>query len=199
MAWEYTDIYGVFHSDETWQLKRNARDGIITRATEVVSTTTGKRGLAGEIKGLQFDVEDWGNQPVPPVQEVPNVVNAERTRLPVNDGGFKYQPRKGPVRTANPGFFDLQFNDAITPTLVSALWALWLSVVILGLLVGLGLYSVGVWQDGGPWGLRVAKILGAGCLAVFFWLFLSILVRIVLESAVVLFRIADYLKQISQR
>lgn len=195
MAWEYFDVNGSFWSTSTEKLKLDASLGYITRDTEVVSTTTGKRGPAGEIKGLLFPVDPPPIEPIAP----PIEFQAERTQLPINDGGFKYQPRKGPVRTANPGFFDLQFNDAITPTLVSALWALWLSVVILGLLVGLGLYSVGVWQDGGPWGLRVAKILGAGCLAVFFWLFLSILVRIVLESAVVLFRIADYLKQISQR
>lgn len=197
MAWEYFDVNGSFWSTSTAKLKLDASLGYINRDTEVVSTTTGKRGPAGEIKGLVFP-EDVFPEDLPPIAP-PIEVQAERTRLPPEQVGFKYQPRKGRVRGSNPGFFDLEFRDAITPVLVSGLWALWLSVVILTVIVGLGYFSYTIWQTQNPVSVRLAKITAGSVCVLFFWLFLSILVRIVLESAVVLFRIADYLKQISQR
>lgn len=198
MAWEYFDVNGSFWSTSTAKLKLDASLGYINRDTEVVSTTTGKRGPAGEIKGLVFP-EDVFPGDLPPIEPIapPIEVQAKRTRLPINDTGFKFEPRK--VKKSNPGFFDVGFRDAITPTLVSLLWSLWLWVAGVVLLAGLAGWSYSVWSLARPVEFRLAGIFFGSCSMVFLAVFSTMIVRIVLEGCVVLFRIADYLKEISER
>lgn len=209
MAWEYEDLYGAFHSVDTETLRRHAFEGLINRQTEVVSTATGKRGLAGTVKGLS-----WNDDP--PVQEPPKADSVsweafrdlqQQTHDALNEWRndqvelkrLEYQPRSVPVQKSNPGFFDINFREAITPVLVSALWQLWLWLSILAMVSMIGLWSHRVAISDDDIILKGVKILFSTIAAVFVWLFFSILNRIVLEAAVVLFRIADYLKQISEK
>lgn len=188
MAWEYFDVNGSFWSTGTEKLKLDASLGYINRDTEVVSTTTGKRGPAGEIKGLLFP-ED-----LPPIQPDPIAPPIVQVR---HEAGFKFEPRK--VKKSNPGFFDVGFRDAITPTLVSLLWSLWLWVAGVVLLTVLVWWSYSVWSLSRPVEFRLAGIFFGCCSIVFLAVFSTMIVRIVLEGCVVLFRIADYLKEISER
>jgi hypothetical protein len=186
MAWEYFDVNGSFWSTSTAKLKLDAAIGYINRDTEVVSTTTGKRGPAGEIKGLVFPESPPLIEPIaPPIEQVRP------------EAGFKFEPRK--VKKSNPGFFDVGFRDAITPTLVSLLWSLWLWVAGVVLLAGLAWWSYSVWSLARPVEFRLAGIFFGSCSMVFLAVFSTMIVRIVLEGCVVLFRIADYLKEISER
>jgi len=83
MAWEYFDVNGSFWSTSTAKLKLDAAIGYINRDTEVVSTTTGKRGPAGEIKGLVFPESPPLIEPIaPPIEQVRP------------EAGFKFEPRK---------------------------------------------------------------------------------------------------------
>lgn len=191
MAWEYFDVNGSFWSTSTAKLKLDASLGYINRDTEVVSTTTGKRGPAGEIKGLVFP-EDVFPGDLPPIEPIAPPIEQVRP-----EAQFKFEPRK--VKKSNPGFFDVGFRDAITPTLVSLLWSLWLWVVGVVLLAGLAGWSYSVWSLARPVEFRLAGIFFGSCSMVFLAVFSTMIVRIVLEGCVVLFRIADYLKEISER
>jgi hypothetical protein len=88
------------------------------------------------------------------------------------------------------GIFDLGFRSALTPALVSALWGTWLTVGAGGvalMAVGMGLRT----RSGGSVPQMIATV-AAYAVA---YLLASVVVRIVLECVVVLFRIADYLKR----
>lgn len=215
MAWSYEDLDGIVRSVSSEELRRLAIDGEIAPETIVLSTSTGKSGRADSIKGVEWpippsflsgmwcamkesrasinrEVSEWNDE------QMSRETQAE-SREPVKTQAFSYEPRTGPVRQSNPGFFDLEFRDAITPTLVSALWTFWLAILVFIMVCGLGYLSYSISQTGDPVGIKAVKVIGGSACVLFFWLLLSILVRIVLEAAVVLFRIADYLKQISEK
>lgn len=179
MAWEFTDVNGDFHSVQSSDLQSLVDSGFIVENTILKSTRMGKSARAKEVAGLKFQFVDHTSR------EISNHwVDAPQKP------SFEYKPRKSapPLRV---GLLDLNFRGAITPTFVSLLWASWLVVGFSSIaLISFGL-SVRVRSMGASWaqtGAIVFSILVG-------YVFLTMVVRIVLECTVVLFRIADYLKR----
>ena len=190
MAWEFTDANGQFRSVGGNDLQQLVNDGLIDKETRLMSTRSGKSAYAKLVTGLRWPDED-GQESVerylegysvssyepPPVMEWPK--EPPQTATPPN------VPKDEPT-----GIFDLGFRSALTPALVSALWGTWLTVGAGGvalMAVGMGLRT----RSGGSVPQMVATV-AAYAVA---YLLASVVVRIVLECVVVLFRIADYLKR----
>jgi hypothetical protein len=190
MAWEFTDANGQFRSVGGNDLQQLVNDGLIDKETRIKSTTSGRVSIADNVNGLRWPDEDGqesverylegysvsSNEP-PPVMEWPK--EPPQTATPPN------VPKDEPT-----GIFDLGFRSALTPALVSALWGTWLTVGAGGvalMAIGMGLRT----RSGGSVPQMVATV-AAYAVA---YLLASVVVRIVLECVVVLFRIADYLKR----
>lgn len=190
MAWEFEDEAGQFRSVGGNELQRLVNDGLITRSTRLTATISGKTAMAENVLGLKWPVEDeqehlerlldgfplFSEEP-PPSRDWPK--EPPQTATPPN------VPKDEPT-----GIFDLGFRSALTPALVSALWGTWLTVGAGGvalMAIGMGLRT----RSGGSVPQMVATV-AAYAVA---YLLASVVVRIVLECVVVLFRIADYLKR----
>jgi hypothetical protein len=190
MAWEFTDANGQFRSVGGNDLQQLVNDGLIEKETRIKSTTSGRVSIADNINGLRWPDEDGqesvvrylegysvsSNEP-PPVMEWPK--EPPQTATPPN------VPKDEPT-----GIFDLGFRSALTPALVSALWGTWLTVGAGGvalMAVGMGLRT----RSGGS----VPQMIATVAAYAVSYLLASVVVRIVLECVVVLFRIADYLKR----
>jgi hypothetical protein len=190
MAWEFTDTAGQFRSVGGNELQRLINDGLITKETRLNSTLSGKSAYAKLVTGLRWPDKDeqehierlldgfplFSEEP-PPANDWPK--EPPQTATPVNVS-----------RDEPTGIFDLGFRSALTPALVSALWGTWLTVGACGvalMAVGMGLRT----RSGGSVPQMIATV-AAYAVA---YLLASVVVRIVLECAVVLFRIADYLKR----
>lgn len=87
--------------------------------------------------------------------------------------------------------FDLNFTRFVTTLIVRWLWRIWLILAVIGYVFGsLGaLLGMPIWQAG----LFIVVVLPCG-LAIS-----TLLVRVWLETMVILFRIADYLREMNAR
>jgi hypothetical protein len=190
MAWEFTDEAGQFRSVGGNYLQRLINDGLITKETRLISTRSGKSAYAKHVTGLRWPDED-------DQENVERLLDGfplfSEEPLPANDWPKEPPQTATPVnvsRDERTGIFDLGFRSALTPALVSALWGTWLTVGAGGvalMAIGMGLRT----RSGGSVPQMIATV-AAYAVA---YLLASVVVRIVLECVVVLFRIADYLKR----
>lgn len=110
-------------------------------------------------------------------------------------------PSRGPATTGplpRPGFLaallDVNFDYMVTPTVVKAfsLLSLLLISAQCTLFLALGLWVSG-WRNGWAWGLIM--VIASPVV----WLFEVLLVRLLLESVIVRFRTAEYLRVIKDK
>jgi hypothetical protein len=183
MAWEFEDITGQSHSVGGNELQALVDQGLVVKETVLWSTNSGKSARADRVLGLRFPE---GSSSYEESQAL------DFCNIPASPA-WEYKPRKSePV--ARVGFLDLEFRGAITPTFVSLLWATWLVVGFAAIaLVAVGL-SVRVRSMGASW----AQLVGIVVCILVGYVFATMVVRIVLECTVVLFRIADYLKRMAK-
>jgi hypothetical protein len=149
---------------------------------------------ADRIKGLEFpSASPVQPTPAPPVQTVsaPPVQTGsapleQYAAPPVTAASRHTQPKSRNV--AGPlWFLDLDFNHLISTAIVRGIWALYLILSALGVV-----YSVIQYIKGLP----ITYALGYCAAMIFLYAITTLLVRLMLEGAMVLFRISEDLRAI---
>ena len=93
------------------------------------------------------------------------------------------------------GLFDLHFKHFFTPSLVKLLWLLYLIVAVLWFLIDAGIVAAGVVFHKAPLWEPLKSI----ALNLVQLCFMTLAVRLALEGVLVLFRIAEHLREIRDR
>ena len=175
-------------------LKRMAANGEIEKSTIVESTTNKVRTKAVGIAGLVFKEEDVNllDLPIPEVPQTPPTWN------PPEDMHYAFQEapwaaiQKTIPAPKKASFMDYNFDFLVTPSLVSTIWLLWLAVGGLSVIATAFAANARTMGD--------AKAVVGGVLAsLALFIFLTIAVRVALETIIVVFKICEYLKRLNDK
>lgn len=199
MGWEIQWKNGSKDVVDTNTLKRLAASGDLTRDTPVKSLSRNKTVLAGDIPYL-FDLEPQATPSMaealealpPPVAYAP----IEPPAQPVMQEPAwitNYAAKSVPKRP-RPGLFDIRFQSFLTVDLVSLAWqfALWFIGFACALQVVLVLRYIPLSSDTV---VKTVQILVTVCVSLVSGITAALVIRVVLEAIVVLFKIEEHLRK----
>jgi len=197
MAWKVYLPSGTVEVGSA-DLKRMAANGEIEKSTIVESTTNKVRTQASGIAGLVFR-EPPKQEPEPydlPAVEVPNspppLWNPPEDRRAAFQDAPWATSQKAATKPKKTFFMDYNFDFLITPSLLSMLWILWLALGALSVVLSAFLTNA---QTGG----QIPAIVGAVLVSLMGFVFSTIVVRVALETIIVIFKICEYLKRLDEK
>jgi|GEM_PF-2890369 len=197
MAWKVYLPTGTVEVGSA-DLKRMAANGEIEKSTIVESTTNKVRTQASGIAGLVFG-EPPKQEPEPydlPAVEVPNspppLWNPPEDRRAAFQDAPWAASQKAATKPKKTSFMDYNFDFLITPSLLSMLWILWLALGALSVVLSAVLTNA---QTGG----QIPAIVGAVLVSLMGFVFSTIVVRVALETIIVIFKICEYLKRLDEK
>ena len=197
MAWKVYLPTGTVEVGSA-DLKRRAANGEIEKSTIVESTTNKVRTQASGIAGLVFG-EPPKQEPEPydlPAVEVPNspppLWNPPEDRRAAFQDAPWAASQKAATKPKKTSFMDYNFDFLITPSLLSMLWILWLALGALSVVLSAVLTNA---QTGG----QIPAIVGAVLVSLMGFVFSTIVVRVALETIIVIFKICEYLKRLDEK
>jgi hypothetical protein len=130
--------------------------------------------------------------PVPDVPQTPPTWNPPEDRREA----FQEAPWAAIQKTIpapkNASVMDHNFDFLITPTLLAMLWILWLAVG------GLSVIATAFVTNARTMGDATA-IVGGVLVSLAMFVFLTIAVRVALETIIVIFKICEYLKRLDEK
>jgi len=193
MAWKVFLPTGTVEVGSA-DLKRMAADGTISKTTQIESTTNKVRTTAAGIAGLVFKAEVINilDLPIPAVPQTPPTWNPPDERREAVQASPWTPPAKSVLRRKSTfsGLFDPSFESMWTPGLLGMLWIAWLMTAIIAFVGSLFAAAfTGMDADG-------IKMIVASILTI---IFVTIAVRVLLETVAVIFKICEYLKDINDR
>lgn len=197
MAWKVYLPSGTVEVGSA-DLKRMAANGEIEKSTMVESTTNKVRTQASGIAGLVFgEPPKQETEPYDlPAVEVPNspppLWNPPEDRRSAFQDAPWATSQKAATKPKKTSFMDYNFDFLITPSLLSMLWILWLALGALSVVLSAFLTNA---QTGG----QIPAIVGAVLVSLMGFVFSTIVVRVALETIIVIFKICEYLKRLDEK
>lgn len=136
---------------------------------------------AREIKGLNFPSQSGdGRKPSSGRRFDPEAMQAT----------FHEAQRKADEVAGTLWFLDLKFNRFVSRTIIQSVWTLYLVMGSLGIVLGF---------IGAILNFPILEAVAVSAASLFGFVFLTLLLRLALEGVMVLFRIADDLRQLNQK
>jgi len=147
---------------------------------------------AGQVKALAGNAPRAAGQPVPPT---PPAAAKPRPAEPAAPSPAAPAAAPGPTGSSLLGPLDLRFKHFFTPSLVKLIWLLYLIVAPLWYLINVGIIAADVVFRKAPPLLSLKGI----AVDLIQFCFLTLAVRLALEAALLLLRIAEHLCDIRDK
>ena len=181
MGWQIQWGHKPWETVDGNTLRQYASDGTLTFDIPVKSLIKGKTVRAGDIQGLFLA----------PALPTPTQIDEFAMVEPAWVANYA---RKSVPKRSRPGFFDIKFQSFLTVNLVSLAWqfALWFIAFGCVLQVVLVLRYIPLSSDVV---IKTVQILVAVCVSLASGIAAALVVRVVLEAIVVLFKIEEHLRK----
>jgi hypothetical protein len=163
------------------ELNRMAQSGKLRPDDLVWKEGMGEWVSASRIKQLTFSVPS----PVPTTSPSPTRFDAETLQSTFRDAQRKADEAAGVL-----WFLDLKFNKFVTSTIIRVVWSLYLAFAVLSLIFGFigGILNYPILEAIMWWGLSLI-----------FYTFMTLMLRMFLEGFMVIFRMAEHLREMNEK
>lgn len=181
MGWQIQWGHKPWETVDGNTLRQYASDGTLTLDTPVKSLIKGKTVRAGDIAGL------FSAPALPATSQIDNFAMVEPAWV-------ASYARKSVPKRSRPGLFDVRFQSFLTVDLVSLAWqfSLWFIAFGCVLQVVLVLRYIPLSSDVA---IKTVQIMVAVCVSLASGIAAALVVRVVLEAIVVLFKIEEHLRK----